>query len=294
MKRIIYKNIVYISTLAILLCFSLPAIGQDKPIKKFEIETISPIDTLDIDSLPDSYIDTVKIKKKFIINDYSLIGFEYGVNMNKMTFNPVKKHTTLINPVHFGLTYTKYCKMFGYMPYFGIQTGIMYSKEGYKFEKDKETGESQEIAGANQATISIIEVPVLAQFHMDFWKMKMMASIGFYGGYRLDIERVGENVAPEIRNDFTDTDRRFEYGLKGGVGVGFIFDPIEVHIQGMVRYSWSSLYEPDYMSKYYYQFAYPLDFVISAGIHYQLNKRQGNTRRQLKKRAQEIVYGQPR
>lgn len=306
------KNKKIIKSLAIIFvaisCFSMPGFAQENsnaqkdslakkrtPLKEsigvLDIERTLEIDTLDIDKLPDSYIDTVKTKKKFLINDYSLVGFEYGATLSKVMFNPDLKQTMMISPTYFGITYTKYCKMFGYMPYFGMQVGLMFGNEGYKFEKDKETGESSQIEGATEVKYQVLEVPVLAHFHVDFWKMKAMASAGFYGGYRLSIERKGENVAPEIRKDFLDSDKRIDYGFKGGVGFGIILDPIEIHFQGMVKYSWATLYEPDYQSKYFYRYAYPLDITITAGIHYQLNRRKGNTRRKLKARAREIVYG---
>ena len=57
------------------------------------------------------------------------------------------------------------------------------------------------------------------------------------------------------------------------------------------KHALSSLYEPDHYSQYYYRFAYPMNFVLSAGIHVQLTKRTGKTNAQLKKMAKEMVYG---
>ena len=59
---------------------------------------------------------------------------------------------------------------------------------------------------------------------------------------------------------------------------------------GQLRYSWSSLYEPDYASEYYYRFAYPLDIVITAGIYFQLTKRSGKSRAALRREAYDSVY----
>ena len=70
-----------------------------------------------------------------------------------------------------------------------------------------------------------------------------------------------------------------------------MFDPIEIHIQGMYKHSLASLYEPDYYSEYYYRYAYPSNIIITAGIHYQLTKRTGKTKAYLKKQAKEMVYG---
>ena len=75
------------------------------------------------------------------------------------------------------------------------------------------------------------------------------------------------------------------------MGFGIVFDPFEFHIEGQVKWAWSSLYEPDWYSPYYYRFAYPLDIVITAGIHYQLSRRTGRTRKELRKEAYNSIYG---
>jgi hypothetical protein len=247
------------------------------------------------DSAADSIItvspDSLHVHRKFMVNDYSLIGFQYGVSFNQTQFNPTMKQAALFNPEYFGITYTRYGKLFGYMPYFGFQAGIMYGHEGYKFKPDKITGVSENLEGATQAIMDVVEIPLLAQMHADFLHFKLMADIGIYGGYRMKIERTGTAVDETIRNNFKDTDIRFDYGLKGGIGFGLVFDPIEIHFQGMVKYAWSSLYEPDYYSRYYYRFAYPLDIVLTAGINFQLTRRSGKTNRQLKKEAYEQVFG---
>ncbi|MDE5955223.1 MAG: hypothetical protein K2G80_01845, partial [Bacteroidales bacterium] len=88
------------------------------------------------------------------------------------------------------------------------------------------------------------------------------------------------------------TDRRWDYGLKGGVGFGIVFDPIEIHLQAMYKHSLSSLYTPDHYSQYYYRFAYPSNIIISAGVHFHITKRSGKTKAQLKKIARDMVYMQ--
>ena len=143
--------------------------------------------------------------------------------------------------------------------------------------------------GATDVLMDVVEVPVLAHFHFDFWKMKLMANIGFYGSYRLNIQRMG-NVTPAVANSFLSTDRRFDYGIKGGAGFGFVFDPVEIHITAMYKYGFGSLYEPNYYSEYYYRFASVSNLIISVGVHFQLTKRTGKTSHQLRQEAREIYY----
>lgn len=239
----------------------------------------------------DIYLDTVTIKVKNYINDYSMVGVQYGVSLNQMMFNPTKKQKMQFNPINVGVVYTKYGKMFGYMPYFGFQTGFFYGKEGYEFKKDKKTGEyTESVDGATSATYEYIEVPLLAHMHMDVWHLKFIVNGGLFGGYRMSVERQGTLSDDKYLTTFYDYDRRFEYGVKAGVGLGLFFDPIEFHLTAMARYSLGSLYKPDYNSEYYYRFAYPFDIIISGGIHIQLTRRTGKTKSQLKKEARELVY----
>lgn len=238
----------------------------------------------------DEYLDSVSLKKKFIVNDYSLIGVEYGATANMMSFNPPRNSTYFITPNTIGVFYTRYGKMFGYLPYFGFKVGLRYTTEGYKFKENKETGVIADIEGATQAKMDLIEVPMMAHFHIDVLHFKVMADFGVYGGYRMNIERTGPNVDEAIKNSFLDTDRRFDYGLVGGIGFGLVFDPVEFHVNANLRYGWGTLYDPDYYSKYFYRFAYPLNVSVSAGLYFQLTKRTGKSKPQIKREARESVY----
>ena len=261
-------------------------------------------DTLNVeiaisDTLTDEFLDSSEIKKKLVLNDYSMIGIQGGVGLSQVMWNPKYRQDMILMPVNFGVLYTKYGKMFGYMPYFGFQIGLMYAQEGYQFKSDKDDPDRipNTIQGADKAVYDVVEMPLLSHIHFDMWRMKIIANIGFYAGYRLKIHRFpygGEFTNPayaETENAFLETDRRWDYGIKGGLGFGLVFDPIEIHIKAMYKHSLSSLYNPDYASKYYYRYAYPSNIVISAGLHFQLTKRTGKTKSDLKKQAKELVYG---
>ena len=236
---------------------------------------------------------TVTVQNVADINDYDLIGINYGVTYSQMQFNPPLKQDWLFNPLYVSLTYTHYLKLFQYMPYFGYQIGIAYGKEGYRFTENKETHTIYKIEGATQAVMDVVEVPFLAHFHFDALHFKIMANAGLYGGYRRTITRTGPNVTPGLENAFATTDRRPDYGLQGGAGIGFIFDPVEIHVNALLRYSWSSIYTPDsspsIYNQYYYRFAYPLDVNVIVGVYFQLTKRTGRTSKDLKRQARDIV-----
>ena len=243
------------------------------------------------DSLTREYLDTVNLKKKVMMNDYSSFGFQYGASLSRMMFNPPKDQTMIFSPKNFGVTYTKYGKMFGYMPYFGLQVGLFYGQDGYKTRENKETGGRPSVDGAYEAVYDYLEVPVLALFHFDIVNFRILADLGLYGGYRMSVERKGDDYYfnPEYTSKFYDYDIRFDYGIKGGAGFALIFDPVEFHVNAQVRYGFSSLYQPDYSSPYYYRYAYPFDVIISAGVQFQLTKRLGKTKGLLKKEARELV-----
>lgn len=241
---------------------------------------------------PDSYLDTVKVGSVFSLNDYSMIGIHGGVGFSMTRFRP--KYTTepVLYPEYYGITFSKYGKMFGSMPYFGFEIGLFYGHEGYKMKYNEELGTVSTISGADQVKYDVVEIPYTAMFHYDLVHFRLTANVGLYGAYRLNIQRYGGNVAGKSwENDFLETDRQPDYGLKGGIGMGFVFDPFELHIRADARYSWQNLYEPDYLSPYVLSFAYPLDIMVSAGLYFQLGKRSGKNKAALKKDAYNIVYG---
>lgn len=245
------------------------------------------------DTLTNEFLDTLTVKKALVVNDYSLIGVQYGAAISRVMWNPPQEQNSLLMPVNFGVTYTKYGQMFA-MPFFAFKAGLFYAKEGYEFKYNEEYDYTYKIEGAEKAIMEVVELPIFFQFHYDTWNFKLMAEVGCYAGYRLSIHRLpGKtgNVKPEKEFTFMDTDNRFDYGIKGGVGVALVFDPIEIHLMASYKHSMSSLYEPDHYSNYYYRFAYPQNFIISAGVHFQISKRTGKTKAELKKEAKRLVYG---
>jgi hypothetical protein len=247
----------------------------------------------DIQALTDIQLDTIDIKKKLNINDYMMFGVQYGVGLSQVMWNPTQKQDLVFTPINFGVSVTKYQKMFGYMPFFGFQAGVFFAREGYQFKRNDNTDYIYKVEGAEKALIDVVEVPMLFQFHYDMWNFKIMANVGCYGGYRLAIQRFpGETgwVKDELKNSFTETDRRWDYGIKGGLGFALVFDPVEIHFQAAYKHSLSSLYEPDHYSEYYYRFAYPSNIIASVGLHFHLSKRTGRTKAEIKQMAKDMIY----
>ncbi len=246
------------------------------------------------------YLDTVNVNRVAGLNDYFMIGANYGVSFSTMYFNPNKMGTDIrFNPTYFSVMFTHYEKMFNYLPYFGLTMGLSYWHSGVRFNDNPDTGYPLGyIDGATDETIETVELPAMMQMHFDSAPVKVLANLGGYVGYRLSVERSGIWLDEEYTNKFRDYEYRFDYGLVGGAGLGFMFDPVEVHLNLLARWSLQSLYQPDYYNEtfhpyntYYYRYANPIDVALTVGVYFQLTKRTGKTTKQIKQQARDIVYG---
>lgn len=262
------------------------------------------------------YLDTVTLKARTKINNYTMIGVSYGVTMTSASLNPkVSSQIRPYVPGYYSILLTHYEKMFDYLPYFGVQVGLAHGNEGYRF---KPAGKEKTLYFypndlCSEVKIETWEIPFIAQIHFDSQFIKFMGSAGIYGGYRYSIERtMSPNVEHTIFRDyipkfeehkysFYDTDRQWDYGIMGGAEIGFIFDPIEIHAGALVRYGWSSFFTPDSQypadseyadrNKIYYRYATPLDIIFNVSLHVHLTRRYGKTTKDLRKEAHDIVYG---
>ena len=262
-----------------------------------------PVISYGQEEFTDEYLDTVNVARKVTINDYWSVGANYGITFSQQVFNPrVGSQEWPSTWNNFSIMFTKYGKMFGYMPYFGLEFGFEYGHQGFRFKQDPDVdykvalpfGTVDNISYITEERIEVIKVPVRSKFHVDISVLRLMACLGFYGGWRLSVTRDGDINDESIRNNFASFENKFDYGMEGGAGFAFLFDPIEVHFNVIAGWSWSSLYKPDttpsVYSSYYYRYANPLDIMVTAGIHFQLTKRTGKTNRVLKREAKEIIF----
>lgn len=254
-------------------------------------------DTLEFSN---EYLDTVNVRRNTTINDYAMIGVNYGGTFSTVYFNPTKMGAGFrFQPHYFSVMFTHYEKMFNYIPYFGITAGIAMSHEGVHFDDNPETGYPLGyVDGATEMSIRTLELPVMMQMHFDAAPVKLLANLGGFVGYRMSVERSGIWLDEEYTGKFRDYEYRFDYGLQGGAGLGFMIDPIEIHLSVLGRWSLQNLYQPDYYNElfhpyntYYYRYANPIDISVTLGVYLQLTKRTGKTTRQIRQEAKEIVYG---
>ena len=243
------------------------------------------------DIYSNEYLDTVNVKRIRKLNDYSMIGVNYGVSFSQMNYNPSRHgRSWRFSPQYVSVMYTHYEKMFGYIPYFAFQGGIAYGHEGFVWKDLYDSGTVPDVDGATECDIRVIEMPVMAQMHFDAAFMKLMANVGCYGGWRMSIKRSGPELPQNYAEAFRKYENRFEYGLQFGAGVGFIFSPFELHFNVLARYSFSSLYsETSGPNPYYLRTATPFDIIATAGLHFHLSKRSGKSGAQLRKEARTLV-----
>ncbi len=252
------------------------------------------------DSVTNEYLDSLKITVA-APNDYWMIGVYGGATVNYGFFNPTRY--VLWHPQYplFGFSVVKHFTMFGIFPNMGLEFGAQLNNEGYEFKPNKETGirPTEPKTAAYAVNMRVPEVFLLSHFHLDFGEhFKLMLKLGIYGGYRLDIHRFIEEPYSNYeqyqstQDQFQDYDHRLTYGVEGGLGAGFMLSPFEFHLTVQGKWGWESFWDPDYLSKYYYRFGYPLDAGVTFGVYYQLTPRYGHTRAQLKKLARKMAAQQ--
>ena len=244
------------------------------------------------DSVTDDYLDYAPLPKKARINDYWIVGVHGGYSVQHGYFNPLRTLNYYFNKPVYGFSITRFATMMNTFPNLGMELGFQHNFEGYNFKEYEVDGRfyRQSVDGAYEAYMEVPEVFLVTHGHIDMGQYaKIILKAGMFGGYRMNITRIGPGVEEAYVNAFKDTDIRWTYGVQGGLGFGLMFDPIEIHLGVQVKWGWSSFYQPDVASPYYYRFGYPLDGAITLGVYYQLTKRRGHTRGSLRRMAREMV-----
>lgn len=244
------------------------------------------------DSVTDGYLDSLSLPSRVKINDYWIVGVHGGVSIEHGDFNPVRYLNFYPHMPLYGFSITRYATMMNTFPVVGMEVGFQRNFEGYNFKEFEKDGEKyrQHIEQAYEAVMEVPEVFLLTHGHLDMGQYaKVIVKAGMYGGYRKNITRAGEYVSEDIVNVFLDTDNRWTYGVQGGLGFGLMLDPVEFHLMAQIKWGWSSFFQPDYLSPYYYRFGYPLDAAVTFGVYYQLTPRRGHTKARLRKMARQMV-----
>lgn len=194
--------------------------------------------------------DSVQVKAVATKNEH-FFGIKYGYGLSGVMFNFDAKTKRVHNPLNFGVTYTYYHTMWGFMDYFGIQFGVNYTEEGFQADTDLVNNEKWELISGYMAT----------QFKFDISWFKILVNIGGFGGYRLSTDKPG---------GFDCYDMRTDYGVLGGAGFGFKFHPFELHLEGWYKHSLSTIYYPEKINSSTWIYSHPNQIMISASLLYKL------------------------
>lgn len=254
-----------IITLLLLVCFPAAATlyAQNKNEKRQNQATdTTKQQTVDLykEFNENSFADVgpVKIKDSSLLKQH-LIGFKVGYAISSVSFSQDFDHKSIKTPIHFGIYYTYYHSLWKSMPYFGFQTGLEYNEIGYTHV----SGNDQNITEVKNI-YRAIELPILSQFRVDFWKMRLMLNIGPYAYYIM---------SSNLEGGIPSTTNRLGAGIMGGGGIAFIFKPIELHIECNYKYALSHFYDPQIYSTEYWLYTHSNQLAIQVGVFYRLGKR---------------------
>ena len=225
--------------------------------------------SLSILSAQESIQDTTVVthKKEFMGRQYRhMIGVKAAYNISGMDFGNIPDIANITTYENFCISYTYYHPFWGGEG-FGIQLSLSKQKVGYN---KLNTG---------TVTYDIYSLPFISQFHIDFWRMRLLVNAGGFIGYRTN------KVSLDGTKGFKEDDRKSDFGFIGGGGIAFIFKPFEIHAEVNYQYSLSHLYNPagtstdsdiydpssvpstPYSKRLY---TYPHQLLISLGIHFHL------------------------
>ena len=195
-----------------------------------------------------------------------LVGVKAAYNISGMDFRNVADITNISTYENFSISYTYYHSFWGGEG-FGVQISLSKQKVGYN-KLDKGT-----------VTYDLYSLPFVSQFHIDFWRMRLLVNAGGFVGYR------SNKVSLDGTKGFKEDDRKLDFGFIGGGGIAFIFKPFEIHAEVNYHYSLSHLYnpagtstdsdiyDPDSVPVNPYDkrlYTYPRQLLISLGLHFHL------------------------
>ncbi|MDD2490782.1 MAG: hypothetical protein PHV12_01125 [Bacteroidales bacterium] len=186
-------------------------------------------------------------------NKLHMVGVSYGYNISNVNFDPPIAHSSVNTIKNFSILYNYYHDIWGSSPYFGLQTGISRFETGYKIQDEKFITE-------------LYRVPLISQFHIDFWKMRLLVNLGAYGAYR------SKRIEPES-SYFDPEDNRMEFGIIGGGGLAFIFRPFELHLEANYNYSLTYLNDPRKGGSERPQYSYPNHLILSASLFFHIKSK---------------------
>ena len=192
----------------------------------------------------------------------NLVGLRGGYVLSSVGFKPEANPEGIKTAQYFSLRFTHYHSMWNTINIFGFQLGLDYAEQGFTLPMYQET-----------SRYKVVELPFISQFHMDFWKMRVLVNIGGFVGYRLSATlQAPDNNGTLVTGAyvFDCYDKRWDYGFIGGGGLALRLKPFEIHMECNYQHSLSMLYNPKKYSNTSLLYVYPNQLIFSLSLFYQL------------------------
>ena len=182
-----------------------------------------------------------------------MLGVRGGYALNTVHFNPGRNQKDVPSWKNASLLYTYYHDLWGNLPYFGVQTGFTYTQQAYDTPDVKRVYE-------------VLRVPLTSQFHIDFWKMRVLINLGCFAGYRMSATDFTEEQPEGVPVTFDCNHIYADYGFQGGLGFALVLKPFEFHIEANYLYSLSMIENYALYSNESYTYGYPGQLLFTFGL----------------------------
>ena len=200
--------------------------------------------------MPDDFaqLDTTHHEARF--KSVHMVGVQYAARWSGVSSSPKVGADKILTYNNFGVFYTYYHALWDQLFNFGLKFGVNYCEEGYIASR----------YGMGE-TCTLVEVPLMSQFKIDFMPFRLLINLGTYGGYRLSTDK---------EEGFDKYDQRVDYGVIGGGGLALVVNPFELHLEANYKYAFASMYHTNKISDIYWLYTYPQNLIFSVSLHFHL------------------------
>ena len=197
-----------------------------------------------------------------------LIGVKYGFANCNLSFDKKINQKGITSGKEIGIFYTYYHSLWNTMPYFGLSVGVQMAESGFKLVNDgyfPPEDQPQDNLPEEEYRYRIIQIPVISQFRVEFWRMRAMLNLGCYGSYKISTVKEGK---------YSQNVNKPEVGVIGGGGLAFIFHPFELHLEANYHYAFSLYFKPDTFSERVWYLGHNSRLVFNLGLFFSLDKKK--------------------
>ncbi|MDR1886636.1 MAG: PorT family protein [Prevotellaceae bacterium] len=188
------------------------------------------------------------------------VGIKGAQGINSVSSLPVfdRRNLTTFSP---GILYR-----YEHKKYAALQIEANYISKGYI-----RTPDTISMTPETTNRITSFELPLMAQGFVRLGAFRPYLTGGVFVGYILErsVQVTGEESRKYV---FDEYDRRFEYGLAGGGGLGVKISGFEIQAEGRYHYSFSFLRNPAIPGNRSNMYINTTQIMISVSLLYRLSK----------------------